>query len=259
MAEVAKKVEEETPELTKAEEDASKMGWSPQDQWKGNPEAWKDAETFIKDGERIHTNLKDKVDVLNRKLDAQARTMREFSKHSQDQLERQKKNHSREVTALKTEQRQAAQIEDMDRYDDLEMKRAELEANAPASSANTVPDIPPEVMAWKDGNPWFDKDMAMQAYAIERHSQLNNEYPGMSLAEVLTETSRDVRGRFPEKFGPTKRGGAAKVEAGGDNSPKKGGKTYSDLPREAKSACDRFVKEGLFKSRDDYLNKYEWE
>ena len=123
MAEAAEKVEEVAPEPTKAEVDASKMGWSPQDQWNGKPEAWKDAETFIKDGERIHTNLKDKVEALNRKLDSQTKTMQEFSKHSHDQLERQKKNHAREVAALKTEQRKAAQVEDMDRYDDLEKER----------------------------------------------------------------------------------------------------------------------------------------
>ena len=33
---------------------------------------------------------------------------------------------------------------------------------------------------------------------------------------------------------------------------------FNDLPPEARAACDRWVKQGLIKSREDYVRSYAW-
>ena len=35
-------------------------------------------------------------------------------------------------------------------------------------------------------------------------------------------------------------------------------KSYDNLPQEAKTACDRFIKNGWIKSKQEYIDSYDW-
>jgi|TARA_R100001530_G_scaffold413_3_gene632 hypothetical protein len=263
--ETEKEAEEENePEKNTEEEEAASMGWTPKEDWRGDPEQWKDAETFNKDGKQIHGALKKKVDNLTVRLEAQSRTMKDLNAHHEKMSARQKKNHAREMDALKAKQRAAATAEDMDEFDRLEKERTELAKDAPEEAAKVAaPELPPEVVAWEKKNPWFQKDEAMANYAIARKDQLVTEFPGLTFEEILEEVSKDVRDRFPEKFGKTpnsRRGRPAAVEGASNAGRKKGGKTWNDLPSDAQKAADRFIAEGLFGGkRENYLKQYEWD
>jgi hypothetical protein len=71
------------------------------------------------------------------------------------------------------------------------------------------------------------------------------------LDEVLAE-------EFPNKFGK-KQSPSSRVESGSGRQSRSGGNTqsYDNLPPEAKSACDRFVKQKLM-TREQYVADFDW-
>jgi hypothetical protein len=42
------------------------------------------------------------------------------------------------------------------------------------------------------------------------------------------------------------------------NGGPRGAKTFADLPPNAKAMCDKWVKQGLIKTREDYVKAYDW-
>jgi len=69
----------------------------------------------------------------------------------------------------------------------------------------------------------------------------------------------ETKKAFPHKFENPNRRRASAVDAGDTRSAitdsgKK--KTYSDLPPEAKTQCDKWVKDGTFKKAEDYVKSY---
>ena len=44
----------------------------------------------------------------------------------------------------------------------------------------------------------------------------------------------------------------------GRSASRNTGRSYEDLPSDAKSACDKYVKQKLM-TRDEYLQAYDWE
>ena len=74
--------------------------------------------------------------------------------------------------------------------------------------------------------------------------------------EFLDKLDERLQDRLPEVYEknrspmddtPSRKGGA-----------KGGKKSYDNLPPEAKAACDKFIKSGLFKSKQDYVDMYDW-
>jgi hypothetical protein len=66
-----------------------------------------------------------------------------------------------------------------------------------------------------------------------------------------------VKAKFPDKFENPRRK-AAMHEGGGARGESKRGKSYANLPADAKATCDRFVKKGLM-TKEAYVDAYEWE
>ena len=64
---------------------------------------------------------------------------------------------------------------------------------------------------------------------------------------------------YPDKFGNPRREQASSVAEPGSQAPRpKKGKTYDDLPPEAKAACDKFVRTIPGYKREDYVKEYDW-
>ena len=40
--------------------------------------------------------------------------------------------------------------------------------------------------------------------------------------------------------------------------PSSAKRSYENLPTEAKAACDRFLKQGLIRNKEDYVREYDW-
>jgi hypothetical protein len=90
----------------------------------------------------------------------------------------------------------------------------------------------------------------MQAVANNHHGKLLKDKPGLSLAENLEETRKYVAKRYPEKFAAAEdepeeedeKPRASRVE-GGSRSGGGSKSKFSQLPADAKSQCDKFIKE----------------
>ena len=79
---------------------------------------------------------------------------------------------------------------------------------------------------------------------------------------MLAETKKRTMNKFPEKFGiNTRREEPASVStpSGQVTTQRSRKKTYDDLPAEAKSACDKFVKTIPGYTRDKYVAAYDWD
>jgi hypothetical protein len=53
---------------------AKDMGWTPRDQFQGDPSQWKDAETFIRDGRDIQRETSQRLKSVQNQLDTLAKT-----------------------------------------------------------------------------------------------------------------------------------------------------------------------------------------
>ena len=91
-------------------------------------------------------------------------------------------------------------------------------------------------------------------------ASIRKQFPQLTGRAFLDKLDERIAQYFPEKtsLGKKQRGSAVdstgNVRAGGGS----GKKTYDNLPSEAKAACDKFVKQGLFKSKQEYIDLYDW-
>ena len=248
---------EETPDA-ELEARAKRMGWHGKETYNGPEGKFVDAKEFIEKSETEMPILRERLRKLDGRVAEQDKSLREFAAYN---TEVEKRAYDKAKADLSAEKRAAAKDEDMDLYDDIEKKEAELEKTAPKGAPKGGDtQVPAAFMDWADENPWFKRDRTMTNFAIDYHGQLLEEKPGMTITKNLAEVTAEVKKRFPEKFGNPKRGDPPVVEgAGGVKARGGGGKGYGDLPPDAKAACDRFVKTIKGFTKEQYLKQYQWE
>lgn len=266
----------EAPERSETETRARAMGWVDKADYRGPAENWRDADEFVRRGEEELPIVRERNRDLARKnaeIEARiSRQEREFAERaaklermSTIALSRQREQLEANYEAAK---RQAVEIGDTGRYDQLSRDHGQAvrqfdqqyyEATAPPKQ--TGQELPPhvtaEVGAWTQQNPWFNADPLLNQYAQAVHMQINQAKPGLSIRDNLAEVAREVRQRFPEKFSVAERRATA-VESGGGGLPSGGkrAKGVSELPAEARSVGNEFVKAGAFKSLAEYAKDY---
>jgi hypothetical protein len=240
------------------EDKALRMGWVPKDQFKGAPEKWTDAETFIKRGEEFLPFLK----ANNRKLEKalenatadlaeMKKTLKEFGDFHSKTAQREYERAMDEIGARQTA---AAEAGDLEGVRAATKEAVELTAEVKAKSEPKVDEPkggPPA--EWLEENPWFETDRVMKAAAVEIAQEMAES--GASKERQLKEVAKRIREEFPHKFENPRRREPAAVEGGGAGRGK-GAKGWEDLPAEAKSAGDRFIRQGLIKDRATYAKQY---
>ena len=129
-------------------------------------------------------------------------------------------------------------------------------------------DSDPAFIAWRAQNAWYGDDIELTAYAEQIAPVIGRKHQGAAFYDAI---GTEIRRKFPDKFTNTRRQRARSVEpAGGGGGGRRGnGHTYADLPADAKAACDRFIKQGMFtapdgsilpvdKAREKYVSNYDW-
>ncbi|MDB5607794.1 MAG: hypothetical protein JWP25_4694 [Bradyrhizobium sp.] len=260
----------DAPQVNETEAKARRLGWVSKEEFKGDPERHRSADEFLKRGEEILPILKrdnDKLHSVVSRIEGELKetrdTLKQFSEYASKGEERAYKRAKAELEAKLDN---AIATADVDTARAARREIAELETDAPKPAPKVekteTPPLDPVVQSWIGENEWFDKSVALRSVAIEEFGDLERQYPGKSKADLLAETKQKVMERFPEKFGiNTKRDNAGAVTTpNGNVAPrKKAGKTYEDLPADAKKACDKFVKSIPGYTRDKYVKDYEWE
>ena len=291
--------EESTGTNNGVESRATQMGWLPQEQFRGNPDNWVPAETFVRMAEESLPHAKGTIKMMERKMEQQARTLQDqtdrIAAMQQDMQEFVQVSRGAEQRAyekakkdLLAQQRTAKESGDMPAFVEATEKLDDLIAEHPVvtgkelkvGATDAKPKSPDEEyrewMAaeptayddWKTENTWFEEDPDMFAYAQQMDQFLQTKH-GFKLprSKRLDELTKLVKKRFPEHFGNAARAAGSPVESDTGSRPSGGGgKSYQDLPPDAKKQCDKWTgadgkgEKGTISglTRTDYLASYKW-
>lgn len=237
---------------------AKAEGWAPKEDWRGDPEAWVDAPTFVQRGKEIlpivQKKLDDQMEVANSlrsELDDVKQTAAQFREFQKQRVEETKRYYQQQITDLKELKKQAIADADGDqvvKIDDQidEAKAAQQNVQPPSNDGQKILDD------WVKKNEWYGKDEVLRSFA---DGYATNELAGkFEGAALLNELEKKVKTTFPEKFENKKRETSA-VDSGG-GKPTKRGKSYNDLPSEAKDACENFIEMVPGYTKEMYVEEY---
>lgn len=266
MAEEEKQ-EQQQQDSAAAEKEARSMGWLPEGEYRGKPENWVDAGTFLEKGRTIlpivtknNERLVAEVGGLKARLLAAEGAMRASNatikaleeSHAKDVEEQVKLARTKLVEELETASREGDHAGVAKLTDKLtELNTANRQAggqdeNERQEQRPALPQVSPEIQAemhaWFEKNPEFRnprRAALANAIAVELRTKGDQRVGAAFLDDVAAEVEKELG---------TGRGGHSKVagDAGGagragDRGGQANGKTYADLPADAKAACDKMA------------------
>lgn len=236
-------------------ERATRQGWVEKEQFHGNPEDWVDAKTFLQRGEEMLPVMRANYKKLEQKVREQEESMRKFVEFQKGVDERAYKKALDDIRKQKAD---AVEAGDKEAFTRAEQEEDELRQQQSVKQSEPKPAENPEWAAWAKENPWYFDDEEAGAYADAISIRVQKTHPHLTGRDFYDAVKAKVRQRMPEKFGNPRRAEPAAVEAGSSNKRKTGGKTYADLPTDAKKACDDFVKNIPGYTKEQYLKDYDW-
>lgn len=240
------------------EDRAREMGWRPKEEFKGDESRWVDADTFVKKGEEVlpivNARAK-KLEEANAAMKAELADMkRTFGEFKQYHSQTERRAYERAMRDLEERQAEAVEANDLKAVREITKEMNNLSKDVRTDDQGdpyATPDHAKALSQFEADNPWFKSDPVMTAAANVIANQL--EAAGVRGADQLQEVAKRIRAEFPHKFENERRKAPATVE--GASPPRKGGKTWSDLPPEARATADRWVKQGLV-TREQYIKDY---
>lgn len=227
------------------------QGWTPKDEYTGDPDSFKTAKQFIEYGRSHNRVLKQNNDKLLDQVKELQATMQQLVADSQTQKQRAVEKAIAELKEQKAEAIRDSDGEAVNKIDD------EIDKLKQAKTQET-PQPNPLFEAWLKDNPWYSNDKELQVEA-DMYAQLYiNSNRLLPPEDVYKAVTKRIKKEFPDRFeNPNKREPAIATK-GIHTKPSKG-KTYNDLPPDAKQACDRFCKNIPGFTKEKYLSTYEWE
>lgn len=270
-------VQESGPEPEVLHE-AESQGWVPKERFRGHENDWVDAATFVKRGREILPILRKNNENLMKDLNQTREQLKEFreaaddfKKFQKDAYERKASDYEKQIQAIKDSRAQAISDGDgqkVNALDDLldeakdnlkEAKQAVRDADKPLSEPTPQTQaLDPSLQTWLNDKPWFGQDKRLTGMVNGVGESLRLEFPDLKGKAFLDKLDEVLAEELPTKFGkkgaPTSRveSGSGRQSRGSSNA-----QSYDNLPADAKSACDRFVKQKLM-SREEYVNSFDW-
>lgn len=252
--------------MSEIEEKASKMGWVPQEEWKGDPEKWRPAEEFVERGENIVPIMRERIDKLEKELEVISKLNKsELKKVRDSAYEQAKKEYEKELSSLNREKFEAIQEADVEKYQQVEGKILKLQK--PEEPQEETSQVNPVFEDWNKKNTWYapdlsdigDADETLTLFANAIAGKIQADKPNLPPEQFFAEVEKRVRAEFPHKFDNPKRKEPAMAETGHQSAPKTK-KTFSDLPDEAKRAytrtAERLKRQGREYSKEEYAKAY---
>lgn len=255
--------------------EARKIGWKPKEEFRGDPAKFTDAETFVKRGEEFlpiikasNRNLQETVESQNARLlelerinKANAMALEELQTSNREQTVQTAQRTIEDIAEQIAAAREAGNVQE-----ELALLREHAEVTTTLEKAKQKPaprqqpsngigngtqDMTktPAFQQFLTDNPWWNDDPVMRAASIEIQNGLYREgkiSDGTPQADRLEAVAEATRKRFGIKDNG-RRGAPSRVEGGGGpgaggSGSSGGGKSYSDLPEEAKAACSKAAK-----------------
>lgn len=251
---------------TEAEVEAGGFGWVPKEEFHGNPDEWKDAETFLKRGKEINGFLRNDLEKIKRTSDARAaeiaelrQTMDEFRKYHNETEERAYKRAFNDLKQAKIEaieQGDGARVVEIDdQITSLKEVQKKEEPKPVTQKQEEIRMTPKELQEWRQSNTWYGRDIELSELTDDFAELVAKKNPELKGVEFLAAVTKKVKAVRPDAFENPNRSNTSVSSSGGSRPTEKRGKTYADLPVEAKAACDKFVKQGML-TKEKYVAEY---
>lgn len=270
------------PDVEAIEQEARQMGWKPKDEFRGKPEHWTDATTYVENGrkmipllradkERLQTQVasqSQQLTQLQAKINELTEGQSELREFYEEQLKSQVKIERQRLTS---ELKQARTDGDEDREAEIIGELADLKNNTAAPAAKPAekskPDpetqkLHPEFLEWAQANRWFGVDRKRSFAAEQIARQIQYERDSGEIEPIEGKAFYDELDRRLARANRTPPGPNKVLGSGGGRSNgAPDARTYSDLPADAKAECDkqaaRFVKpNGQWKTTAEYRKFY---
>jgi hypothetical protein len=237
---------------SKAEADARARGWKPKEEWDGDPDEWVSAKLFIKKGEEIEDRQKLKKSI--KALEAQNKELGAIVRASLNAQTQEK------AQALLNKRDNAIEMGDKAQVRQIETELGQI---------GQVPQpTPAEITDWvaKHSEWWGVDPMATQA-AVAYYGNLEAK-DRADMAGNLEKTEKWLKKRFPDLFAEdqakaaeaaqahvqqTRKLSSVSVPSSGGGKP--AGKSWGDLPSDAKRVGEELVRKGVLK-REEYVTSF---
>jgi len=238
------------------ESEARQEGWRPKEEWGGDDSKWVDAKTFVEKGENILPIVRKKLQSVEARLDQVSESARRHDEWAKKSIQKEKDKNKDLIAELEISREKA--ITD---GDGQEFTRADREIQRLRDSDETDPSVDEYnqlANQWAADNPWYVSDQDLHIYADGLANIIAGEgYTGKGYFNELTRRMKDAH---PDKFENKNRKRPSNVDAGGSKSTSEAKpKSYEALPKDARQACDAFVRDIPNFKREDYLATYDWE
>lgn len=169
-----------------SEVEASKFGWVPQEEFKGAPEDWRDADEFLKRGREINGYLRkdlEKIKGKNSELEAQLSEMRStLTEFKQFHEQTEERAYKRALDELKQAKKQAIAEGDGEKVVEIDEQLDELKESR-STPKQAQPQTDPQDKRifdeWHSENEWFGKHRAATALANEISTEVRQQYPNL--------------------------------------------------------------------------------
>lgn len=241
--------EVETPEvvLSPIEQEVVDQGWKPKEDFikdGGDPEEWKTARQWKKDGE-----LRAKLESVTSTLNQTNSTLKALKSHYEKVKETEYKH---ALDTLKRQKKVALDEGDSDAVVDIDeqiaaTKEAQKEATKVVVEA---PQVHPDFTRWVSDNNWYQSDRELRVFADTLGNNYAVQNPHITPQEVLTYVSKSVKRAFPDKFKNVRREQPSSVEASRPAS-KSTNASYELSPQEQK-AMETLISSGHM-TKEQYI------
>ena len=214
----------QSSEISAIEQEARNMGWTPKEEFSGDPEIWVDAKEYV-----ARKPLYNQLRNARREAKDNKETMKKFveliQKQSEMSIDRDKQKieqervqaiESGDVNAVKSFDQQMQQLEDQKKaYNEL-LNQSSSEQISYDSAPQSQSSVDPAAYNFAERNrSWFVRgdglgapmtplNVAMTSYAQQIEGQLSQNHPEWTYPQVLSEVERNVKATFPDNFGGQK-------------------------------------------------------
>ncbi len=219
----------EAPQLTAIEQQAAAEGWRPKEEWTGEPDDWKDAKSFVRDGEFFK-----KIEEVKRENKNLRKTVTTLKSHYERVRETE---YNRALLSLKEQKKEALREGDADRVVDIDDRidatKAELEiARRTEAEIQDEPAPHPEFQAWVNRNKWYESNQEVREFADQAGVAFKKTHMAATPQQVLAYVEERVAKGYPELFKNPKRNAPNAVEGG--TGPRKNRDTFelTDMERQ---------------------------
>ena len=180
--------QEELPELNPAEQKAWDQGWRPQDQFEGNPDNWKTADSYILYGEMQEQIRGVKAESGRKEAEFESRIQNLNKLH-----EAQQKN---AIDSLKAQQRQAVEEADTAEFDRLQ---GQIDAHQTVEQDPVTSAKDPVIQAWEDKNSWINDPNDEKAQQAQAFWSVAAAKPGATAQSALDYVDIQLAKLYPSE------------------------------------------------------------